>query len=109
MFKISIRSSRQLLNKSRQIRCLSSISLNSSTTTTTKNSKILSITRHSNSKQQQLQQQQRKSFFSTEAATNVDSKSENSQPETMEFQAETRKLLDIVANALYTEKEGINS
>ena len=54
-------------------------------------------------------QQQQKSFFSTEAATNVYSKSENSQPETMEFQAETRKLLDIVANALYTEKEGINS
>jgi hypothetical protein len=26
--------------------------------------------------------------------------------ETLEFQAETRKLLDIVANALYTEKEG---
>jgi hypothetical protein len=31
--------------------------------------------------------------------------SSGATPETLEFQAETRKLLDIVAGALYTEKE----
>ena len=47
----------------------------------------------------QLPNQYQISFMSTEAA-NIDNSGEE-----MEFQAETRQLLDIVTHSLYTDKE----
>jgi TNF receptor-associated protein 1 len=60
-------------------------------------------------------QQHNLSMFSTDASSSKDEPSEEttSEPsaepttkvESMEFQAETRQLLDIVTNSLYTDKE----
>eukprot|EP00984_Skeletonema_dohrnii_P019491 scaffold9326_cov96-Skeletonema_dohrnii-CCMP3373.AAC.1 len=60
-----------------------------------------SITRSSSANQQWFNTQYHQvSFMSTEAA-----KSDDSSGEEMEFQAETRQLLDIVTHSLYTDKE----
>lgn len=44
-----------------------------------------------------------KAYFSTDTSSGDDGK--NSKKKTMEFQAETKQLLDIVTNSLYTDKE----
>eukprot|EP00986_Skeletonema_menzelii_P004752 scaffold1665_cov149-Skeletonema_menzelii.AAC.2 len=59
-----------------------------------------SICRSSSANRQWSTTQYQVSFMSTEAA-----KSEDSTGEEMDFQAETRQLLDIVTNSLYTDKE----
>eukprot|EP00577_Skeletonema_sp_RCC1716_P008251 CAMPEP_0113389614 /NCGR_PEP_ID=MMETSP0013_2-20120614/9721_1 /TAXON_ID=2843 ORGANISM="Skeletonema costatum, Strain 1716" /NCGR_SAMPLE_ID=MMETSP0013_2 /ASSEMBLY_ACC=CAM_ASM_000158 /LENGTH=746 /DNA_ID=CAMNT_0000272703 /DNA_START=80 /DNA_END=2320 /DNA_ORIENTATION=- /assembly_acc=CAM_ASM_000158 len=60
-----------------------------------------SISRSSSANQQWSNTQYHQvSFMSTEAA-----KSDDSSGEEMEFQAETRQLLDIVTHSLYTDKE----
>ena len=46
-----------------------------------------------------------KPYFCSTATANQSTQNVTGQPESHEFQAETRKLLDIVAKSLYSEKE----
>jgi len=46
-----------------------------------------------------------KPYFCSTAAANQSTQNVTGQPESHEFQAETKKLLDIVAKSLYSEKE----
>ena len=46
-----------------------------------------------------------KPYFCSTATANKSTQNVTGQPESHEFQAETRKLLDIVAKSLYSEKE----